>query len=41
MSVERLHQLVIVEALEEPRGRQGPDVAHVVFELGFRACSLL
>ena len=40
-SVEGVDQPVVVEALEEPRGRQGPDVAHVVLELGFSVCSLL
>ena len=41
MSVEGLDQPVVVEALEEPRGREGPDVAHVVLELRFGVGSLL
>ena len=41
MLVEGLDELVVVEALEEPRRRQGSDVAHAVFDHGLGVGSLL
>ena len=40
-SVEWLDEPVVVEALEEPGGGQGADVAHAVLDQGLRLGSLL